>query len=698
MFEAWLGTDTSVGAALIVFWALAAWQLGRLTQRTESRKLASGSTWTVALLILAGVPALAKAVLIGLFLSYGWEFGENYVVFVVPMVIVPAVLTYVWTLPAVVRLRHAARSAGDEAQPPAAQRAALNDLKVALPARLTVVGGALALWLGFFKQPVPGLGDDIAVYGGLFLLFAAWQIVKLRRVAARVAAGTVPGLGTRVARASATVIAFAAVAILGIVWSSASSKLPGSYNMTDHGHAVAAGAGAGAGAGAHTSGGVTPVRHDHHTGRSITELVGPQQGEPDVKFTLTARKTQLTLPSGTKIEGWTYNGTVPGPLLRVKQNELVEVDLINQDVEAGVSLHWHGVDVPNAEDGVPGLTQDAVPVGGKHVYRFRAPDVGSYWYHSHQLSSEQVRAGLYGAFIVDPPTGPDQAVTDIPVAVHTFKGQIQTMNGIDQLDRRTVTPGSKVRLRLINTDSQSRKFAVTGTPFKVTAIDGQALNGPTDVVDKILDLGGGARYDVELTMPHEPVRLATTGHPDKGMLLTPDGTGDRAAKLDGPELDPNSYGTPAPTDFGSKTTPTQTVEWVLDNHFGFFDGGFHMVFTVNGELFPNVPPIVVREGDLVKVRFVNRSFLDHPMHLHGHHALVLSRNGKPASGSPQWLDTVLVHPGETYEIMFRADNPGLWMDHCHNLDHAAIGMMMHLTYEGWTTPFKAGADTPNQPE
>ncbi|MFI5495832.1 multicopper oxidase family protein [Actinoplanes sp. NPDC051859] len=686
MFEALLGADTSVGAALIVLWTWAAWQLGRLTQRTERKKIASGGTWTVVLLLIAGVPAVAKAGLIALFLSYGWEFGANYVVFAVPMVIVPAVLAYVWTLPAILRVRRAARSNQGEVQ-----AAALTDLKTALPVRLTAIGGVLALWLGFFKQPTPGLGDDIALYYGLFLLAAAWQVFRLRRVATWLATGTRPAFGVRATRTGAAVVAIVACAVLGVVWSASASKLPGSYNMTDHsGGAMAAGDG--------NRSGVTHVAHQSSGGRSITALTGPRDEKPDKKFTLTARKMQLTLPGGAKIDAWTYDGTVPGPALRAKQNELVEVELINQDVEAGVSLHWHGIDVPNAEDGVPGLTQDAVPPGGRHVYRFRPPDAGSYWYHSHQVSSEQVRAGLYGSFVVDPPEGPTAGVTDVPVVVHTFKGQIATINGIDRLERSTIAPGTKVRLRLVNTDSNTRKFALTGTPWRLVSIDGTDLNGPTDVTDKTLTLGGGGRFDVEFTMPAAPVRLATSLFPDQGLLFTPDGSGDRAADFTGEDLDTTSYGTPAPTPFGRDTEPTKTVTWVMDNHFGFFDGGFHMVFTVNGKLFPDVPPVVVREGDMVKVRFVNRSFLDHPMHLHGHKVLVLSRNDKPASGSPQWLDTVLVHPGETYEVMFRADNPGLWMDHCHNLDHAAIGMMMHLSYEGWTTPFQAGHDTPNQPE
>lgn len=113
----------------------------------------------------------------------------------------------------------------------------------------------------------------------------------------------------------------------------------------------------------------------------------------------------------------------------------------------------------------------------------------------------------------------------------------------------------------------------------------------------------------------------------------------------------------------------------------------HHLWTINGKLYPNTPMLMVSEGDRVKTTFVNRSYSHHPMHLHGHKMLVLTRNGKAATGSPWWTDTLNVAPGETYEVAFKADNPGIWMDHCHNLDHATNGMMMHLQYDNVYTPF-----------
>jgi FtsP/CotA-like multicopper oxidase with cupredoxin domain len=100
----------------------------------------------------------------------------------------------------------------------------------------------------------------------------------------------------------------------------------------------------------------------------------------------------------------------------------------------------------------------------------------------------------------------------------------------------------------------------------------------------------------------------------------------------------------------------------------------------------------------VVFRIENSSGETHPMHLHGHHAVVLSRDGEPASGSPWWVDSLEVGAGQTFEVAFVADNPGLWMDHCHNLPHAADGLVAHLMYEGVTSSYRIGGDAHNEPE
>ena len=124
----------------------------------------------------------------------------------------------------------------------------------------------------------------------------------------------------------------------------------------------------------------------------------------------TTREGKVKLASGATVDGYTINGTSPGPTIEATVGQLVEVRLHNDDVKDGVALHWHGVDVPNAQDGVAGVTQDAVKPGDDYIYRWVAPDAGTYWYHSHQLSHEQVSGGLFGGIVITPTTLTPDAV------------------------------------------------------------------------------------------------------------------------------------------------------------------------------------------------------------------------------------------------------------------------------------------------
>jgi FtsP/CotA-like multicopper oxidase with cupredoxin domain len=120
-----------------------------------------------------------------------------------------------------------------------------------------------------------------------------------------------------------------------------------------------------------------------------------------------------------------------------------------------------------------------------------------------------------------------------------------------------------------------------------------------------------------------------------------------------------------------------------------------VTFTINGQTAPNVAPIVVREGQVVHLRIINDTTVVHPMHLHGHTFAVLKRNGHALTGSPVLLDTLNLFPGESYDVAFIANNPGVWMLHCHNLVHARQGMSMMVMYQGVVTPFKNGGPAGN---
>jgi len=149
-----------------------------------------------------------------------------------------------------------------------------------------------------------------------------------------------------------------------------------------------------------------------------------------------------------------------------------------------------------------------------------------------------VRRGLYGALVIEPADAAAPEVTDIVAAVHTLDGT-QLMNATDGVERRAVTPGTPVRLRLINTDSAPQRFDVGGTPFRVVAIDGTDLVGPTQLSGRTLVLAAGGRYDVAFTMPNNPVKLVVEDTL-VGLALSADGKADPPSPSPGPEFDPTT--------------------------------------------------------------------------------------------------------------------------------------------------------------
>ena len=473
-----------------------------------------------------------------------------------------------------------------------------------------------------------------------------------------------------------------ALTVAGVVTIQTMSMLPSEFELTDsaaHAHGAS----------------VESV--------SVADLRGVAGDGPVRRFTMVAARTTIRLPSGASIGALAFNQSVPGPEIRVTVGDTVEVTLRNTDVAEGVTLHWHGYPVPNGEDGVAGVTQDAVAPGGEFVYRFQATTPGTYWYHSHQQSHELVRRGLFGAFVVLPAAPVPAGAIDLSLPVHTFDAEgalnpTVILGKENRMDRLRVEPGSPVRLRMINSDGLPRHFALTGVTAVVDAVDGRGLNGPEPVLNPSIRVAGGGRVDFVFTMPTEPVLASVTEFGQLGLLLGAGDAGGRPPAGTHQEIDLLSYGERADVGIDRDSGFDKSFTLVLDQRIGFFDGRFDTVYTVNGQVFPDIPPQLVDEGDLIRFVFVNRSIETHPMHPHGTQVLVLSRDGKPATGSPVWMDTFDVEPGQTWEVAMRADNPGVWMDHCHNLRHASRGMMFHLAYRGVTSPFMIGHGAGNYPE
>jgi FtsP/CotA-like multicopper oxidase with cupredoxin domain len=485
----------------------------------------------------------------------------------------------------------------------------------------------------------------------------------------------------RLRRRVKTLIALGATtALLGTIgWFWQASLLPDEYAMTDFGYRDYGGGPHHSGAAAHTP---------------MESLAPPVDAEADVATTLTVERERFELASGRSVDGYTINGSSPGPTIHARQGDLIEVRLVNGNVSDGVTLHWHGVDVPGSMDGVSGLTQDAVGVGEEFVYRFYADQAGSFWYHSHQVAHDQVLRGLFGALLIAPAEDARPVEVDAVALVHLYGG-LRTVNGHDGDLAVEAAPGDRVRARVVNTDAGPMQVWVDGAPFRLTAIDATDVHEPEEVEDLSVTVTAGGRTDLEFTMPDDgaAVRVELGG----SAALVFGAAATERSPVPAEEVDPLHYGVPADLGFDPDAADREFV-FDIGRRPGFLDGRPGMWWTVNGGLFPDVPMFMVAPGDVVVMRLANHSGEVHPMHLHGHHAVVLSRNGVAATGSPWWIDSLDVADDEVYEIAFVADNPGLWMDHCHNLPHADEGLTAHVMYEGVTTPFKIGGPHHNDPE
>jgi FtsP/CotA-like multicopper oxidase with cupredoxin domain len=479
------------------------------------------------------------------------------------------------------------------------------------------------------------------------------------------------------------VLTLAIVVPLGVMWWN--SRLPSSYSAMDMGEMDYGG-------GPHAAG------HAHGSMAmsagtvSVTQLDTPKGRKADVLVHLVVRQGTVKLADGHRLAGYTINGTSPGPLIEATQGQLVEVHVHNQDVTKGIAIHWHGVDVPNAEDGVAGVTQNAIKPAQDYTYRWVAKHAGTYWYHSHQVSHEQVAGGLFGGILIHP-KAPTPGVRDVMAIAHLYDEE--TINGRGGFSPVEAAPGQRVRVRVVNTDNDPQAVWASA-PYRVVGNDGYDVNEPTEITHKAFVLPAGGRVDLETTVPTDGSALRIS-YGDTGLVLGP-----KDAKAPNPDqpaknVDLLHYGSPAPVPFDTSRVDRR-FKYSIGRRPGFLNGRPGIWWSVNGKIGRQMPMFVVREGDVVHVTISNHSGQVHPMHLHGHHAVVLSRNGKPVTGSPWWFDSLDVGNGQSFEIAFLADNPGIWMDHCHNLEHAKQGLVTHLMYEGVTTPYKLGKGSGNEPE
>ena len=420
-------------------------------------------------------------------------------------------------------------------------------------------------------------------------------------------------------------------------------------------------------------------------------IIAPRQSWAATSQELIAEPvTAQILPSDSPASAmWGYNGSTPGPELRLPQGEFLDVRFLNQ-INQGSAVHWHGLRSNNAMDGVPGLTQDIVQSGDHFNYRFRAPDAGTFWYHSHNRSWEQVAKGLYGPLIVEERNPPD-VDHDITVLLDDWRiSETGVMAGDfdsrhDQAHsgrmgnfaraiintKAPVLTGDRLRLRLINV-ATDRIFPIhlTGIEGKVVALDGMPLAEPQDISGLVLAPAQRADIIADVTSSLN-VQFAFPTRDDPYVLgeIVLEGTNNNRVA---------STIRPLPANTRTRLDLDKAISLTLAMEGGAMSprrAALTDIWGFNGQSGLNDAPFHSFErGQTARISLVNDTRFPHGIHLHGHHFFEVQADGMLGA----FRDTTLVSAGETRDILCVFDNPGKWLLHCHMLGHQAAGMKTWL--------------------
>ncbi|MAZ39229.1 MAG: copper oxidase [Legionellales bacterium] len=401
------------------------------------------------------------------------------------------------------------------------------------------------------------------------------------------------------------------------------------------------------------------------------------------------------------------------------KNELFDVIVENKSSEA-ITIHWHGLIVPNNQDGVPNITQLPIEPGEKKAYKYRLVQSGTYWMHSHQRLQEQQQ--LSAPLIIYESKDKNPKVQDIVMFLEDFtyknpyvlftnlrdtkmekmkssEDKQKDLNDINYdaylTNKRslsnpeviTTKPNKLVRLRIINASSSTNYQINLGKlEGQLIAVDGEKIK---PIRGNKFPIGIANRLDILIKLPlkkgaYPILGLAEGTNKQTGLILT--------TTKDKPIIpSPTSKNTMGQIDYYKlerkikSLTPLKkkpvdlTLNYLLQ---GTMNG---YIWTINKESWPNITPKKVKKGDRVEMIFRNDNSMSHPMHLHGHVFQVTEINGEPIKDGAR-RDTVLVQPHSTIKVQFDADNPGVWAMHCHNLYHLAAGMLTTIEFEGYPLP------------
>jgi FtsP/CotA-like multicopper oxidase with cupredoxin domain len=437
-----------------------------------------------------------------------------------------------------------------------------------------------------------------------------------------------------------------------------------------------------------------------------------------VALHLDAAERAVRLPSfaGKELPLWTFSDTDWLPVTRLQLGDRLDTRLSNRLPRAGehTSIHWHGIRLPNAQDGVPYLTQQPVEPGADFTYSFTPPDTGTFFFHTHCNTAEQLGRGLAGLLIVEGDAVEDYAA-DETIALRDWRltdddagflpfytaegaakagsfGAVRTANGAvaPQID---LPASGNCRLRILNIDpARVIEIGIRGAEAALVAVDGVAIT-PTPL--KSWRMGPAMRADIIIRAPGagETATLVDYFAPEPVPLAQFTGRGE-PRRTDAFDPQPLRAGRMAEPDLGRAEriafdfTPTatgQAVAQAAENGaaLGSLCLANDSFWAINKQVWPGhgsgklPPPLaMLQRGRSYVFELVNRTKQQHPIHIHGHHLKLLKSNKRDLP--VHRADTLLLYPDERLETAFVADNPGDWMFHCHIIEHQESGMMGYV--------------------
>ena len=407
--------------------------------------------------------------------------------------------------------------------------------------------------------------------------------------------------------------------------------------------------------------------------------LGAQQPPPvlPADFTLRISPVELETAPGRIIKTIGYNGSAPGPVLRLQEGKPVTIEVQN-DTSDQEFVHWHGLFVPSDVDGVGDEGTPAVPAHGKQRYSFVPRPSGTRWYHTHVFAGRDLKrstySGQFGVLYIEPKNEPGDYDAEVFLTLHGWDPFLSTMgddegflevgyksysinsHALGNGDPIRVQKGQKVIFRIVNASATLlHRVALSGHSFTVLSLDGNPVPTPRTV--DVLELGPAERVDAIVTMNRPGVWIL--GELDDkirsaGLGATIEYANEKGpAQWLAPTTTPWDY-----TIFGrAPSAPPPDIEVIpLIFRSKFAGNRWVQHWTINGKSYPKTDPILVKANQKYRLRFDNQSAEAHPVHLHRHSFELTKVAGKPTAGILK--DVVMVPARNQVEVDLLADNPG----------------------------------------